>query len=120
MAQAPTVNLPLVAKQILDFQNSPQRSTILNIKFGAPIYNELNLNISKDDSFEDTLQDVIASIQLFITNQSSVTRANEDGTITSRTFDSAKSRNSYIDSILANDFNKYLANNSTTGNIKPI
>ena len=101
-------NLPNIAKLIEEFYLSPRENMILNVELLYPYSEVLCLNIIKLSSYQETINNVVARIKLYIYGFSKV-ESNNNGIKKIIVFNNIISRNNHIESLKQSHFRQYLS-----------
>lgn len=103
-------NLPNIAKNIQTFYMSSRTNMILDIKLLPPFNEILSLNVYKLSSYQETLNNVISRIKLYLAGFSMFI-TNNKGIEQKMVFNNAQDRYNYIKIYNSKVFNMYLREN---------
>ena len=103
-------NLPNIAKDIEIFYMSSIKTMTLDIKLLPPVNQILYLTVYKLSSYQETVNNVIARIKLYLSQFSKLTLIN-NGIKQNVFFSNAQDRNNYINICRSQQFKSYLTKN---------
>jgi hypothetical protein len=104
-------NLPNLAKQVYDFYNSGYANTIINVIMSSPVNDIVQFHIVRQDTYQNTLNELISRIQLFLSMQIKV-KINY-----SVFYLQCRDKNEYIKFRKKVEFDKYLIRENLTGKL---
>ena len=112
-------NLPLIAKQVESFFNSPEKNATISVVLLNPINDVLNLNITKTTTttYQQLLNNVISRITIYLKHSFKTTITKNETVINLQSFNSAPAKIEFIKYIKQYSFEKYLASNSFSGKL---
>ena len=104
--------LPLIAKRVEDFYNSGYANTIINVVMSSPVNEIAQFHITRQDTFQDTLNELISRIQLFLIMQVQITV--NSSTVSTQ----CDNKDDYIKLKKKLEFKKYLVKENLAGSLE--
>jgi hypothetical protein len=104
------LNIKQVAQNVQKFYLSGNQTGTINVTLNAPCNENLTVNVTRLSTFQATLADTYATINLYLSNNHKLTYNNIHYVV-----NNVKSRQSIINHINGHHFEKYLCGNSYTG-----
>ena len=91
-------NLPLIAKQVENFFNSPAKNATISVALVNPINEVLNINITKTTTttYQELLNNVISRISLYLKHSFKTTIAKNGSIVNIQSFNSAPAKIEFI------------------------
>lgn len=106
----PILNIRQVAQDVQKFYLTGNQTGIINVTLNAPCNEILTVNVKHLSSFQATLTDTYATINLYLSNNHKLTYNNIKYVV-----NNIKSRQAIINHVNGHHFEKYLRGNNYTG-----
>ncbi len=104
-------NLPTLAKNIYDFYESGYANTIINVIMSSPVNDIVQFHIERQDTYQNTLNELISRIQLFLSMQLKVKVNNYVSSI------QCNNKSEYIKFRKKIEFDRYLIKENLKGKL---
>lgn len=106
----PILNIRQVAQNVQKFYLSGNQTGTILVDLNAPCNEQLKVNMIRLSTFQATLSEVYATINLYLSNNHKLTYNNVKYVV-----NNIKSRQAIINHINGHHFEKYLCGNNYTG-----